>query len=65
VFDKKSKLLTIKNWWWEEGILPNDRLENALKRCLGDFLVYLEANGISYSKTLLKKGGLDWLKSFD
>lgn len=60
-FDKKTRILTINNWWWEEGVEPDQGMIEALKRCLGDFMVYLEAEELKYSKTLLKKGNLDWL----
>jgi len=61
-FDKKTRILTINNWWWEEDIEPDQDLIDALKRCLGDFLIYLDSEEIKFSKTLLKKGNLDWLR---
>ncbi|MCJ7716773.1 MAG: winged helix DNA-binding domain-containing protein [Anaerolineales bacterium] len=63
-FDKKSRILTIKNWWWEKDISPDKDMKKALQRCLEDFLVYLDANRFKFSKTLLKKGNLEWLESF-
>ncbi len=61
-FDKKTKILTINNWWWEEGIKPDQDMVNALKRCLTDFVVYLESEVLKYPESLLKKGYLDWLR---
>ncbi len=61
-FDKKSRILTINDWWWEEGVIPDQEMIEALKRCLGDFMAYLEAEGLKYAKGLLKKGDLEWLE---
>ncbi len=63
-FDKKTRVLTINNWWWEEEIQPDQAMLKALKNCLGDFLTYLDARELKFSKTLLRKGDLDWLKDF-
>lgn len=60
-FDKKTGQLTIQDWWWEEGVTVDQELASALQECLQDFLIYLDAGELKYSKTLLKKGGLDWL----
>ena len=60
-FDKKSRILTINNWWWEDDVNPDGDMTSALKRCLGDFMNYLEADQLRYSKILLKKGNMDWL----
>jgi len=61
-FDKKTRVLTINNWWWEKGVEPDQEMIGALKRCLGDFLAYLEAEELDYPKSLLKKGSLNWLE---
>jgi uncharacterized protein YcaQ len=61
-FDKKTGRLTINNWWWEEGVEFTQPLAEALKGCLSDFLVYLNAKDLVYSKNLLEKGGLEWLR---
>lgn len=63
-FDKKTRILTINNWWWEDDVNPDEDMISALKRCLGDFLAYLEAEDLKFSKTLLKKGNLEWLREF-
>lgn len=60
-FDKKTRILTVRNWWWEEDVNPDQEMKDALRRCMEDFLIYLDAEGIKYSKTLLKKGDLEWL----
>jgi uncharacterized protein YcaQ len=60
-FDKKTRILTINDWWWEKSIEPDQDMVKALKRCLVDFMVYLDAEELKFSKTLLKKGNLEWL----
>ena len=63
-FDKKTGVLTIRNWWWEEDVDIDQDLTSALQECLEDFMAYLEAEELQFSKPLLKKGGLDWLGEF-
>lgn len=60
-FDKKTRVLTVNNWWWEDGIQMDQNMAEALTRCMRDFLTYLDAGVIKYSNKLLKKGNLEWL----
>jgi len=64
-FDKKTKVLTINNWWWESDFQPDEKSARALYQCLADFMSYLSAGEIKYSKRLLRKRGLDWLGEFN
>jgi len=48
--DKKSRHLTIQNWWWEKDVKPDAEMENALDGCLLDFGVYLEAESVEFNK---------------
>ena len=61
-YDKKARVLTINNWLWEKNVKPDQELADALKTCLTDFINYLGAEELNYSKTLLKIGGMDWLQ---
>jgi len=61
-FDKKTRVFTVRNWWWEEDLNPDPSMVEALVRCMKDFLVYLDAVELKYSKKLLQKGNLDWLE---
>ena len=61
-FDKKTRILTINDWWWEDGVQPDGDMITALKRCLGDFLGYLEAEDLNFPKKIIKKGNLEWLR---
>jgi len=42
-FDKKARELTIANWWWEEGIRPDEAMQAALADCFRAFMRYLDA----------------------
>jgi len=61
-FDKKARILTINNWWWEDGVEPDQHMNNALIACLTDFVDYLDAVDIKIPKTLFKKNNLGWLQ---
>jgi uncharacterized protein len=46
-FDRASRILTVKNWWWEKEVNKSDELMlAALGDCLTDFATYLDANEI-------------------
>jgi uncharacterized protein len=37
IFDRKVRVLTIANWWWEAGAEPNETMVGALAECLAAF----------------------------
>jgi len=43
-FDKKTRELTIANWWWEEGIQPEEAMQAAIVDCFREFMRYLSAS---------------------
>jgi len=43
-FDKKARELTIANWWWEEGIQPDEAMQAAIVDCFREFMRYLAAS---------------------
>ncbi len=46
-FDRASRVLTVKNWWWERQVNKNDEIMlSALGDCLTDFATYLDAKDI-------------------
>ena len=52
-FNRASKVFTIKNWWWENGVDPSDKSTLfALEECLSAFGQYLEAVEIRVGKRL-------------
>ncbi|MGD8458406.1 MAG: crosslink repair DNA glycosylase YcaQ family protein [Anaerolineales bacterium] len=45
-FDKKTRVLTVNNWWWEEGVTPDDPMLEAITACVKAFGRYLDASEI-------------------
>ena len=46
-FDKKSRRLTVQNWWWEADVTLDQGMQAALARALKDFGTYLNADEIA------------------
>jgi uncharacterized protein YcaQ len=47
-YDRESKVLTIKGWWWEQGVdRKNDAMVAALRECFQAFARYLAAQEIT------------------
>ncbi|RME60584.1 hypothetical protein D6779_01925, partial [Candidatus Parcubacteria bacterium] len=42
-FDKKSRFLSVNNWWWEPNVKLSAEMRTALGRCLEEFAEYLGA----------------------
>ena len=52
-FDKRAKLLTIQNWWWEKAVDTKDgALVAALQECLRQFCTYLGADSVKLGEKL-------------
>lgn len=47
--DKKRAVLLIKNWWWEDGVTPDEQLRAALSACLLRFSDFLSLERIELS----------------
>lgn len=46
-FERKTRVLTLQQWWWEEGVdVESDALVAALQQCLFEFGRYLGAEEI-------------------
>jgi uncharacterized protein len=45
-FDKKSRSLVIRNWWWEDSIHPDEDMLEALRTCVSSFQQYLGSKTI-------------------
>lgn len=41
---------TITRWWWEEGVVPDPELLDALRAAMQQFLIYLGAKGVQASE---------------
>jgi uncharacterized protein YcaQ len=61
VFDRKTNELTLKNWWWEEGVQPDDRMQVALTACMKEFMCYLGASRIQLGKEVSGKADMEWV----
>jgi len=46
IFDRKARVLTLVNWWWEAGVEPDAAMVAALAGCLAAFGRYLGAGEI-------------------
>ena len=58
-FDRASRVLTVKNWWWEREINQSDEIMlAALKDCLTDFATYLDAKDIRLGPKVKREPGL-------
>jgi uncharacterized protein YcaQ len=51
IFDRKARVLTLVNWWWEAGVEPDDAPVAALAECLAAFGCYLGAEAIRLGET--------------
>lgn len=59
--EKTRGVMTIKNWWWEKDITPNQQMKSDLVECLQRFLGFLNVSGIEVDPLLQKQAGLEWL----
>jgi uncharacterized protein YcaQ len=60
-FDKKAGELTLVNWWWERGVVPDERMEAALAACLRAFARYLGAGWVGLGTSLAGEKTLSWV----
>ena len=52
-FDRTTGHFTVKGWWWEDGVDPNDDdMQAALGRCMHAFGGYLNATGIELGEAV-------------
>jgi len=60
-FDKKTRQLTITNWWWEEGVQPDEAMQAAIAACFREFMHYLDASQIRLGEKVAKERTLHWV----
>jgi uncharacterized protein YcaQ len=65
VFDRKERELTLKNWWWEDGVQPDDRMNLALVTCMEEFMRYLGANQIRLENEASRKNNMEWVSGLN
>jgi len=61
-FNKKTKKLEIINWWWEPNVIISEAMKQGLSRCFEQFLNYLGATGIKFSKEGNVTKDMKWLQ---
>jgi hypothetical protein len=59
--EKKLGVFTIKNWWWEAEVIPDETMQFELVECFRRFLAYLGANSLEIAHQAEERGGLKWL----
>jgi hypothetical protein len=57
-FDRKARVLTVANWWWETDVEPDDAMLAALVECLAAFGRYLGAKDVRLGESAGGKAGL-------
>lgn len=45
-YDRKNRILQIKNWWWEADVKPTKPIQRSLSKCFSRFAEYLGAEKI-------------------
>ena len=65
VYDRKERELTLKNWWWENGVQPDDRMRLALTTCMKEFLRYLGASQIRLGNEASRKADMGWVSDLN
>ncbi|MGB3715929.1 MAG: crosslink repair DNA glycosylase YcaQ family protein [Candidatus Promineifilaceae bacterium] len=59
--DKESGAMLIKNWWWESGVDPSERMQSDLQRSFAQFLSYLGTDSMRIEEPVARQNGLEWL----
>jgi len=65
-FDKKTRLLALRNWWWEEGVEPllcDEAMRAALASCLHDFMATLGAEQLVLGDPLRALESMRWAQA--
>jgi hypothetical protein len=60
-FDKKTRELTISNWWWEEDVQPDEAMQAAMAACFREFMGYLDASRIQLGEEVASEKTLHWV----
>jgi uncharacterized protein YcaQ len=59
-FESKTRVLTINNWWWEEGIEPDGVMDAALVECFDGFARYLSGSEVHVGEAVAGNQTLHW-----
>jgi len=61
VRQKKNGELTIKNWWWESGVIPDDAMLAALRECFEHFFAFLSVKSLHMDGRSVDLSETEWL----
>jgi uncharacterized protein YcaQ len=64
-FDKKTRRLTITQWWWEEGIRPDQFMQEAIASCFREFMGYLGASQVELGEDVCREETLSWVRDLN
>ncbi|MBU0705017.1 MAG: winged helix DNA-binding domain-containing protein [Chloroflexi bacterium] len=64
-FDRKTRQLTIANWWWEDSVQPDETMQAALTTCFREFARYLDARQIQLGEKVAGEKTLRWALSLN
>lgn len=64
-FNKKKRILTLQNWWWEADVEPDETMQAALLECLHTFIRYLNAEQVSLSAPIRTDSTLKWMGNME
>jgi uncharacterized protein YcaQ len=62
-FDKKKRILTIQNWWWQPEAQPDTSIQADLLEGLRSFAAYLDAQEIVLAEPVQTNPTLEWMKN--
>jgi len=63
IFDKKKRVLSFQNWWWEAAARVDNSMEAALLDGLRAFATYLDAAQIVLANSIQADSTLAWMKN--
>ena len=61
-FNKKKRILTLQNWWWQADVKLNKTMQAALLKCLRTFGKYLNAEQIVLAEPIQTNPTMEWIK---
>jgi len=60
-FDKKKRILTVNNWWWEPDVAVDDQIRMALVEAWNDFAAYLNVQEIILGDAIHDPDEFRWM----
>jgi uncharacterized protein YcaQ len=59
--EPKSGALLVRNWWWEDGIIPSEEMQSDLLHCFKRFLSILGTDDLRMDSQVVEQADLGWL----